>query len=206
MILLVYVHVDFMDCVVYDVFMITSERETMTEGLLDKDGNNMGEQLMSVLPKFVSGLTVSRVRSSGVTGTLEHNGLHFEWLLYLSSERTQQSHGLQIRFCEDTLSFSKINYRTISTVNDIIGVFLTCWLMLEDTPGNFRTPSYLQDALIHYELSWNDSEKYEWRPVTSSRPQNTYNQMSVRSYLPEIHFSELLNWGFLAQDECLYGQ
>lgn len=202
---LVYVHVDFMDCVVYDVFMITSERETMTEGLLDKDGNNMGEQLMSVLPKFISGLTVSRVQASGITGTLEHNGLHFEWLLYLSSAETRQSHGLQIRFGEDTLSFSKIDYRTISTVNDVIGAFLTCWLMLEDTPGNFRTPSYLQDALIHYEMVRNSSNEYEWRPVILLRNKKTYNQMSVRSYLPEIHFSELLNWGFLAQDECLYG-
>ena len=203
---LVYVHVDFMDCVVYDVFMITSERETMNEKLVDRDGQDMSEQLISILPKFISGLTVSRVRRSGVTGTLEHNGLHFEWLLFLSSEETRQSHGLQIRFCEDTLSFSKINYRTISTVNDIIGIFLTCWLMLEDVPSSkFVTPGYLQDA-FHYELSWNDSEKYEWMPVASSRPKNAYNQMSVRSYLPEIHFSELLNWGFLAQDECLYGQ
>ena len=201
---LVYVHVDFMDWVVYDVFMITSERETMTEGLLDKDGNNMGEQLMSVLPKFVPGLTVSRVRRSGVTGTLEHNGLHFEWLLYLSSERTQQSHGLQIRFGEDTVSFAKIKYRPIVNVNDVIGVFLTCWLMLEDTPGNFSAPSYLQDTLIHYELIRNDSDSdsSEWRPVTSSRPKNAYTQMSVRNHLPKLHFSELLDWGFLAQ-ECL---
>lgn len=177
----------------------------MTESLLDKDGNNMGEQPMSVFPKFVSGLTVSRVRSSGVTGTLEHNGLHFEWLLFLSSAETRQSHGLQIRFGEDTLSFSKIDYRTISTANDVIGVFLTCWLMLEDTPGNFRTPSYLQDALIHYEMVRNSSNEYEWRPVILLRNKKAYNQMSVRSYLPKIHFSELLNWGFLAQDECLYG-
>jgi hypothetical protein len=202
---LVYVHVDFMDWVVYDVFMITSERETMTEMLVDRDGQDMSKRLISILPKFIRGLTVSHVQASGITGTLEHNGLHFEWLLYLSSVETRQSHGLQIRFGKDTVSFAKIDYRPIINVNDVIWVFLTCWLMLEDIPSSkFVTPGYLQDALIHYELSWNDSEKYEWRPVTSSRPKNAYNQMSVRSYLPEIHFSELLNWGFLAQDECLY--
>ena len=202
-----YASVDFMGWVVYDVFMIAGERETMNELLVDRDGQDMSKRLISILPKFIWGLTVSHVQSSGITGTLEHNNCHFEWLLFLSSERVKQPHGLQIRFCEDTVSFAKIEYRPIVNVNDVIGAFLTCWLMLEDVPSSkFVTPGYLQDALIHYELSWNDSEKYEWRPVTSSRPKNAYNQMSVRSYLPEIHFSELLNWGFLAQDECLYGQ
>lgn len=174
----------------------------MNEKLVDRDGQDMSEQLISILPKFISGLTVSRVRSCGIRGTLEHNNCHFEWLLFLSSERVKQPHGLQIRFCEDTVSFAKIEYRPIVNINDVIGAFLTCWLMLEDTPGNFRTPSYLQDALIHYEMVRNSSNEYEWRPVVLLRNKKAYNQMSVRSYLPELHFSELLDWGFLAQ-ECL---
>lgn len=201
---IVYASVDFMGWVVYDVFMIAGERETMNEMLVDRDGQDMSKRLISILPKFIRGLTVSHVQASGITGTLEHNGLHFEWLLFLSSAETRQSHGLQIRFGKDTVSFAKIDYRPIINANDVIGVFLTCWLMLEDIPSSkFVTPSFLQDELIHYELSWNDSEKYEWRPITSSRPKSSYTQMSIKSYLPEIHFSELLDWGFLAQDECL---